>query len=113
VRKVQVGEARLARAEERAAAAQVEVDFRELEAVGRGDERLEPFLRRLRELFLRARDEQAVGLLRSAPDPASQLVELRETEAVGLLDDHHRRVRDVDADLDHRRRDEARRARRR
>ena len=33
-------------------------------------------------------------------------MELRQPEAVGLLDDHDRRVRDVDADLDHRRRDE-------
>ena len=33
-------------------------------------------------------------------------MELREAEAVGLLDDHDRRVRDVDADLDHGRRDE-------
>ena len=33
-------------------------------------------------------------------------MELREAEAIGLLDDHDRRVRDVDADLDHRRRDE-------
>jgi hypothetical protein len=33
-------------------------------------------------------------------------VELCEPEAVGLLDDHDRRVRDVDADFDHRRRDE-------
>ena len=33
-------------------------------------------------------------------------MELGEAEAVGLLHDHDRRVRDVDADLDHRRRDE-------
>ena len=33
-------------------------------------------------------------------------MQLREPEAVGLLHDHDRRVRDVDADLDHRRRDE-------
>ena len=33
-------------------------------------------------------------------------MELRQAEAVGLLDDHDRRVRDVDADLDHGRRDE-------
>ena len=33
-------------------------------------------------------------------------MQLREPEAVGLLDDHDRRVRDVDADLDHGRRDE-------
>ena len=62
--------------------------------------------RRFGQLLLRPRDEQAVRLLRPAPDAAAQLVELREPEAVGLLDDHHRRVRDVDADLDHRRRDE-------
>ena len=89
-----------------AAAAQVEVDLGELEAVGRLDERLEARLRGLGQLLLRARDEQAVRLLRAAADAAAQLVELREAEAVGLLDDHHRRVRDVDADLDHRRRDE-------
>ena len=52
------------------------------------------------------RDEQAVRLLGAAADAAAQLVQLREPEAVGLLDDHDRRVRDVDADLDHRRRDE-------
>ena len=33
-------------------------------------------------------------------------MELREAEAVGLLHDHDRRVRDVDPDLDHGRRDE-------
>ena len=33
-------------------------------------------------------------------------MELGEPEAVGLLDDHDRRVRDVDTDLDHCRRDE-------
>ena len=58
------------------------------------------------QLVLRPRDQQAVRLLRAAADAAAQLVELREAEAVGLLDDHDRRVRDVDADLDHRRRDE-------
>ena len=32
-------------------------------------------------------------------------MQLRETKAIGFLNDHDRRVRDVDADLDHRRRD--------
>ena len=103
---MEVGQPRLPRAEERAAAAKVEIDLGELEAVGRRDERLEALLRRLGQLLLRARDEQAVGLLGAAPDPAAQLVELREAEAVGFLHDHHGRVRDVDADLDHGRRDE-------
>ena len=36
-----------------------------------------------------------------APDAAAQLVQLREPEAIGVLDHHRGRVRDVDADLDH------------
>jgi hypothetical protein len=43
----------------------------------------------------------------SAPRPtAAKLVELGEPEPVCLLDDHDRRVRDVDAHLDHGGRDE-------
>ena len=89
-----------------ALAAQLEVALGELEAVGRLDERLEPRLRGVGQLVLRPRDQQAVRLLRAAADAAAELMELREPEPVGLLDDHDRRVRDVDADLDHRRRDE-------
>ena len=37
------------------------------------------------------------------PDPAPQLVELGDPEPVGVLDDHHRGLGDVHADLDHRR----------
>ena len=54
----------------------------------------------------RPRDQQAVALVAASPDPAAQLVQLREPEAIGLLHDHDRRVRNVDADLDHGRRDE-------
>ena len=52
------------------------------------------------------RQQDAVALLGAAPDAPAQLVELREAEALGVLDDHHRGVRHVDADLDDRRRDE-------
>ena len=41
---------------------------------------------------------------RAASDAAAQLVQLGDAEAVRVLDHHHRRVGDVDADLDHRRR---------
>ena len=102
----EVAEAGLAGAEEPAFAAEVEVALGELEAVVRLDERLEPGGGRLGELELRARDQQAVGLLGAAADAAAELVELGEAEPVCLLDDHDRRVRDVDADLDHRRRHE-------
>ena len=65
------------------------------------DERLQPGDGRLRQLLLRPRDEQAVRLLRAPPHAAAELVQLGEPEAVGLLHDHDRRVRHVDADLDH------------
>ena len=51
-------------------------------------------------------NEEAPRRVAAAPDAAAELVELREAEAVGVLDDHHRRVRHVDADLDHGRGDE-------
>ena len=43
---------------------------------------------------------------RPAPDPAAQLVELGEAEALGAFDDHQGRIGDVDPDLDHRGRDQ-------
>ena len=47
-------------------------------------------------------EQHAVGGLAAAPDPAAQLVQLRQAEAVGVLDHHDGRLRHVDADLDHR-----------
>ncbi len=51
-------------------------------------------------------EQHAEGLLGAATDAPAQLVELREAEALGVLDDHDRGVRHVNADLDHGRRDE-------
>ena len=48
--------------------------------------------------------EDAEGPMRSAADPAAELVELRQAEALGILDQHHAGIRHVDPDLDHRRR---------
>ena len=42
----------------------------------------------------------------AAADPAAQLVQLGDAVALGALDHHHRRVGDVDPDLDHGRRDQ-------
>src|SRR4051794_8962729 len=69
----EVGEAkvrkpRLPCAEQGAAAAQLEVDLCELEAVARLAKRLQPGVRRLRQLLFRARDEHAVRLLGAATD---------------------------------------------
>src|SRR5262249_35062997 len=93
--------ARLPRPEQRARAPQLEVSLRQLEPVGRVDERLEPLLCDISQLLLRARDQEAVRLLGAATAPASQLMKLGEPKAVGFLHDHDRRVGDVDTDLDH------------
>ena len=44
--------------------------------------------------------EVCVGLIGGATDAASELVHLREAEAIGTVDDHRVDVRDVDAGLD-------------
>src|SRR2546423_1440857 len=54
----------------------------------------------------RVGQEDAEALVHAAPDAAAQLVQLREPEAVGLLDHHEHGVRHVDADLDDGRGDE-------
>src|SRR5918996_5300234 len=77
-----VGEARLACAEKLALAADLEVALGELEPVRRRDHRVEALHRVFRQLLRRPRDEEAVRLLRPAPDSPAQLVELREPEAV-------------------------------
>ena len=78
--------------------------LRELEAVGGGGNGLEPLVlgRALRGLG----DEDAERRVGAAPDAAAELVELGEPEPLRALDDHHRRRRHVDADLDHGRADE-------
>ena len=48
----------------------------------------------------RAFVEQHAGRrLVAAPDPAAQLVQLGEAEALGMFDHHDRRVRHVNADF--------------
>ena len=100
----QVGAAALGLPEQTALAAHLEVDLGEREAARVAHQRVEalaPLRRRLGRAV-----EEAVRLLVAAADPAAQLVQLGEAEAVGVLDDHHGGVRDVDADLDHGRRHE-------
>ena len=50
------------------------------------------------------REKNAVALLRPAADPPPELMQLRQPEAIGMLDHHDGRVGHVDPDLDHRRR---------
>ena len=46
-------------------------------------------------------EQQAGRVAGAAADAAAQLVQLREAEALGVLDHHDGRLRHVDADLDH------------
>src|SRR3954470_11497063 len=80
----------LPRAEELALAAQLEILLRQLEPVRRLDQGLQALPRVVGQLLLGAGDQQAVRLLGAPTDPPPQLMELREPEAVGLLDDHDR-----------------------
>src|SRR5216684_7033469 len=73
----------LARAQELAGTAELEIEIGELETVQR--------LRELREpLLLLVRHQHAIRLARPAADAAAELVELRETETVGVDDQHQR-----------------------
>ena len=59
---------------------------------------------------LRTADSDRAGCRCSSPAPRptrpAQLVQLRKPHALGVLDHHQRRVRHVDADFDHRGRDQ-------
>ena len=103
LRDLEAGQSRLLRAEELARAAQLHVRLGESEAVGRLLHQLQALAGILAGLVAK---EQAVALLRPPADAPPELVELREPEAVGALDHHHRGVRDVDPDFDHGSRDE-------
>ncbi len=47
-------------------------------------------------------DEKTEARRAAASDPAAQLVQLRQAEAIGMLDDDHRGIGNVDADFDDR-----------
>ncbi len=47
------------------------------------------------------RDQDAIALCRTPPDPPSQLMKLGQAEPFRVLDHHHRSVRYIDPHLDH------------
>ena len=101
--------ARLLRAEQVAGAADLEVAHRDREAgaeLGVVGERREPCARLGRQLTRLRIEEVGVRELVAAADAPADLVELREPELVGALDDQRVRLRDVEPRLDDRRRDE-------
>src|SRR5262249_29782197 len=74
------------------------------EAVAGGDHRVEAAAAVLAEAP--AGEQQTVRCGDAPTDAAAQLMELREAEPIGVVDDHHGRRGHVDTDLDHRRGDE-------
>ena len=96
-------------AKEIAGAAQVEVVARELEAGAERIERLqnaEALLGLRRDLGLGRGGEIGVGADLRAADAAAQLIELRQAEHVGAMDDHGVGARNVEAGFDDRGRQE-------
>ena len=98
--------ARLLTAEQVAGAADLEVLHRHLHAgaeLGVRGQGGQPVVGGLGELGVGRVEEVRVGAFATAAHPAAQLVELRETIAVGMVDDERVRIGDVDAGLDDRR----------
>src|SRR5215210_5393777 len=76
----------LPRAQDLSLAADREVDLSEREAISLPRDGLETCRR---GVGLRVAEEDAEGLVLAAAHPATELVELREPEALGSLDQHH------------------------
>src|ERR1700722_9065660 len=94
--------AMLAGAKKFAGPALLQILLGDLKPVGRGDHGFDAREGLAGDFF--ARDQDAVRFRGSATDSATQLVQLCQAEAIGVLDDHHRGVGNVDAYFDFRRR---------
>src|SRR5207302_2065197 len=76
--------------------AQLQVHLGDAEAVARFDHRLQA---EAAFIIFRVGEQHAVGLVLTASHAPAELVELRQAEPLGVLDDHAAGVRHVDADL--------------
>ena len=95
--------ARLLLAEQIAGAADVEIVACQRKAGAQRIERLqhlEPLLRRWRQRAVGGRREQRIGALLGSADAAAQLIELRQTEHVGAMDDQRIGGRDIETRFD-------------
>src|SRR4029077_8050031 len=99
VRDAKIRHAGLTRSEEFSGAARFQIELVDLKAVIGIDHGLEPALAFLRDFA--AGHQNTIGFGCAAPDASAQLMQLSQSEAFGVFDHHHRRVRDVDAYFDH------------
>src|SRR2546421_338627 len=87
---VEPARAMLTRAEKFPGAAKFQIHLGDLKPIARARHRVQAFLRAVGGA---RRYENAIRRLRSASDAAAQLMQLREAEALGVVDQHDRRVR--------------------
>ena len=99
----QIGQTMLHIAEELSRTAQEQVFFSQREAVVY---LFHPFQALPRLVAAAFGHEDTIGLQIAAADAAPQLVELSQAKTFGAVDEHERRVGDVDADFDDTRRDQ-------
>ena len=89
-----------------AGAADIEIVAGQLEAGAKRVERLQHLQAAVdgwRKQTVGGNGEQRIGARLGAPDPSAQLIELRQTEHVGAVDDQRVGGRDVEAGFDNRR----------
>src|SRR4029077_8149020 len=89
----------LARAEEFAGAAELQVALGNFETVGRCYHSFDSLARIPRDGM--RRNEDALGFFGAAADAPAELVNLRESETIGMLDNHHSGVWNIHANFDH------------
>ena len=96
-------QAALRRAEQIARAAQFPVCFGHFKAVPCSFQNGE--LRRSLP-FLSGSQQDAIRFMLAAADPATKLMQLRQTESLRVFDQHHTGIRNIHADLEHSRADQ-------
>lgn len=96
-----IGETGLTEAKERARTAEFQVFFRQEKSIRARDERLEAIIR---SVF--AGEEETIGRACATADATAKLMELGESETIGILNDHYGRIGNVDTHLDDGRGDE-------
>ena len=83
--------------EKLAGTAQLQIHFGNVEPVRGFHQRADAGARRVVHLF---GHQQAVALRRAASHPSAKLVQLGQSEALGLLDDHHAGIGHVHSHFD-------------